>query len=151
MGKHKKSPSMEAPTPERLTKGDDIVPYETEDAGVFAHQNATECQLDRMYHQGRLGDQEHEGKRRYDAGMWLRKLYLKTHPTEGVMGYHDAGKDQGEMTDQMAWNLKCFMDTARHMGLYWRHLDQVCCMNCGYGTVDTLLEALDALADHRGM
>ena len=160
MGKHKKGPSieLEAPTPEQLARGNFVRRPRLKDGGnpdrasdyFPGYVNKAECELDRMLAKGRLGARD-DAERRHKAGMWLRTLYLKTHATEGVMSYHDAGRDQSEMSDEMDWNTRCYRDTWRELDGYWRLLYPVCCLDHRSQEPLALVDALDALADHRGM
>ena len=136
---------LEAPTPEQLARGDFVRRPRLKDGGnpglasdyFPGYVNKNECELDRMLATGRLGDKD-DAERRHKAGMWLRTLYLKTHATEGVMRYHD-------------WNKRCYRDTWRALGDHWRALYTVCCLDKRSQEPLALRDALDALADHRGM
>lgn len=150
-----------APTAERLAKGQSIVRVETITAGATVPVNQEECLLDRLYRAGWLGPPERDpARRRLEAGLWLRRLYIVTHDVaEGVWRYRDGGRDQSEMTDRQAWNHKCYLDTARALGRHWRNLEKACCFDHlpfrarsrGDPRIADLQDALDALADHRGM
>ena len=142
------------PPDERFKHGHTITLCETSAAGVFAHQNHTETQLDFLFYHGFLG-QDDNGKRRYDAGLWLYQLYNKTHPSEGVMSYHDVNQREHEMSDAMAWNLKCYNETSKDLKTHWKTLYQCCCLGrytiTRSGAVSKLRAALDGLADLRGI
>lgn len=137
-------------TPERRQKGN-VVAEETMKAGVYRERAKDECALDVMLEKGRLGWEE-LAMRRYDAGLWLKKLHLKVYRSDGVAWYSEwASRASGEMPDQVAWNWKCWCDTGRAMAGHWAHLYSVCILNkepipeYWQATID----ALDALADHR--
>ncbi len=147
-------PAVAAPTAERLAKGPAIVRVETIAAGVTVPFNKEECLLDRLYRRAWLGPPGGDAaRRRLEAGLWLRRLYVKTHDlAEGVWRYHEGGRDQSEMTDRQAWNHKCYLDTARALGAHWRPLEAACCLDrVSVRSAGALQRALDALADHRGM
>lgn len=140
-------------TPERVKKGREIViePRETASAGnvvMTGQRELQECALDILFRNGRLG-QPKEARSRYNAGYWLRELYLKTHPSEGVGAYSIRLESSGEMTDEMAWNLKTYQDTATDLRRHWRILEQVCCEDHAQGNPLPIWEALDALAELR--
>jgi hypothetical protein len=148
-------------TPERYRHGDRIeqrvrMVDGKEIAGETYAHNATECVLDRYLHEGRLGEGD-TARVRHAGAMWLRELFLKTHPSEGVSAYENTPPPDGfsdlssHMSEAQAWNIRCFNETAKYLGAHWRPLYQVCCLDCGWGTMDPLLDALDALAKHRGL
>lgn len=145
------------PTAEQLAKGGHTYKA-TRDAerakraGEFDLVNLHECQLDRMYHTGRLGGGR-TAEDRYDAGCWLRSLYVTTHNvSEGVADYDGIGHDQSDPSDAQAWNLKVFMDTTQAMKGHWVPLEQVCCMDNEWRyNSDMLWNALDFLAEYRGI
>ena len=134
---------------------------ETITAGVMVPVNEEECLLDRLYRAGWLGPPEDDpARRRLEAGLWLRRLHITTHDVaEGVWRYREGGRDQSEMTDRQAWNYKCYLDTARALGHHWRGLEKVCCFDHlpfrarsrNDPRLAALQDALDALADHRGL
>jgi hypothetical protein len=140
-------------TPERARQARELViePRETESAGnviATGQRELQECALDVLYRNDRLGHPD-LARTRYNAGYWLRELYLKTHPSEGVGAYSIRLESTGEMSDDMAWNLKCYQDTAKDMKRHWRVLEQVCCEDRGLGNPIPIWDALDALADLR--
>ena len=152
--------------PERYRKGDNIIPFQVIEqvkdalgykakAGEIVMLNQSECSLDTMYHRGHLGGHQEDAKRRYDAGMWLRELYLRLHASVGVAAYHDAWSKfqdiSSNLSDVDAWNLKCLAETRHFMGSHWRPLDAVCIMDRRYARPwPKLQEALDILAEYRG-
>ena len=143
------------PTAERLAKGPAIVRVETIAAGITVPFNQEECLLDRLYRRASLGPPGGAAaRRRLEAGLWLRRLYVETHDlAEGVWRYHEGGRDQSEMSDHQAWNHKRYLDTARALGPHWRTLEAACCLDRAPAArgAEALRRALDALADHRGM
>lgn len=140
-------------TPERQKKGLEIV-IEAADRGssgnviITRQRELQECALDTLYRKGRLGSKD-EARWRYNAGFWLRELYLNTHPSEGVGAYSIRLESSGEMTDEMAWNLKAFQDTATDLKRHWRVLERLCCENHIQANLAPVLDALDALRDLR--
>lgn len=126
-------------------------------AGEVVAFDPHECSLDRLFKSGRLGEGE-KSETRLTAGIWLRELFLKTHPEATVGSYDGAPADfnayfdiSTNMTEAQAWNYHCFTETALALSDHWRPLSQVCCLDAGFGGMDVLLDALDALADYRGL
>jgi hypothetical protein len=109
-----------------------------------------ECALDALLLNGALGDGE-VASRRHKAGEWLRSLYVLTHPTRSAMRWETGGRDQAEMSDRTAWNLKCLSDTFRVLGRYRAVVEAVCCDDRAVADVATLQQGLDLLADNRGL
>lgn len=140
-------------TPERRRHARELViePRETGSAGnviLTGQRELQECALDVLYRNGRLGAGD-DARWRFNAGFWLRELYLKTHPSEGVGAYSIRNESSGEITDEMAWNLKAFQDTAMDLKRHWRILEQVCCEDHAQGNPEPIWNALDALYDLR--
>ena len=140
-------------TPERIKHSREMIiePRETESAGnvvLTGQRELQECGLDVLLRNGRLGANG-DARARYNAGMWLRELYLKTHPSEGIGAYSIRLESSGEMTEEMAWNFGCYQDTVKAMGRHWRILEQVCCEDHAQGNRQPILDALDALYEHR--
>ena len=78
-------------TPERMRKSRELIiePRETESAGNVVMTGQRELQaiaLDVLYRNGHLGKGD-DARARFNAGYWLRELYIKTHPSDGVGGY----------------------------------------------------------------
>lgn len=140
-------------TPERQKKGVEIV-IEAADRGssgnviITRQRELQECALDTLYRKGALGKGD-EARWRYNAGFWLRELYLNTHPSEGVGAYSIRLESTGEMTDEMAWNLKAFQETATELMPHWRVLEQLCCENHAQANLAPIIRGLDALRDLR--
>jgi hypothetical protein len=143
-------------TPERARQGTGLVrdtrSFESDGrqmprAGMRAY---AECALDALLLRGALGDGE-VASRRHKAGEWLRTLYLLTHPTRTAMRWETGGRDQAEMSDRMAWNLKCLADTYRAMGRWRAVVEAVCCDDRGVVDIKALQDGLDLLADYRGI
>lgn len=152
--------------PERYRHGDRIIPFQVVEkdkagykakAGEIAMLNQSECSLDLMYHRGHLGNHDHDAKRRYDAGMWLRELHLKLHNVSvGVASYSDAWHKfqdiASDLSDVDCWNFKAFLETRRALKHHWRPLECVCIMDRRYGKAwPALHTSLDLLADLRGI
>lgn len=140
-----------SPTHERMAK--DPMSLSATDA----HKDVTwrldaECELDRLFQSGILGNDEVSAKRRYSAGMWLRQLYIGLYASEGIGCYSkDRITDTGEMSDQQSRNFKTYLDTQRAVPKYWRVLFTVCCESKKYPRVYAIHDALDELARHRGI
>jgi hypothetical protein len=106
---------------------------------------------------GRMDTQaaKDEGARRHEAGVWLRTLYIeKAGLTPGMSYRFDACGGMGELTDDMAWNRKCFNDTMRALPKYGELLTNAICHDDAASALQDmgrLCVALTALADHRGM
>ena len=110
-------------TPQRHAKGHRIVDYQPLRDGKDGYQQKAgelvalvleECSLDVLYHRDLLGKDK---DRRYAAGLWLRELYLKTHPSTTVSAYHDAASRSADIssntTDAQSWNLKVWLEHKR--------------------------------------
>jgi hypothetical protein len=142
-------------TPERVRHSREMIiePRETESAGnvvMTGQRELQECALDILLRNDRLGRKgSDEARWRFNAGMWLRELYLKTHPSEGVGAYSIRLESSGEMTEEMAWNLKAYQDTATDLKRHWRILEQVCCEDHAQGNPTPIWNALDALYELR--
>ena len=108
-----------------------------------------ECALDALLLSGALGDGE-VASRRHKAGEWLRTLYLLTHPTRTAMRWEQGGRNQSEMSERLAWNLKCLSDTYRALGRWRSVVEAVCCDDRGVVDIKALQAGLDLLADYRG-
>lgn len=107
-----------------------------------------ECLLDVLHDCGDLGAPG-IGARRYDAGLWLRRLYLRTHDERVIWRYDTLGRDQSEMSDEMAAAHGLYRRTMLAMGPEFGVLRQVCCDDRPR-QLSYLLRALDRLADWRG-
>ncbi|WP_282608899.1 hypothetical protein [Pelagibius sp. Alg239-R121] len=111
-----------------------------------------ECLLDQLL------DQEVIKPELYDAGVWLRSLYLRTRVSEGVSRYGDLGFDRDggrssfgpEMSDELAWNLRVLRDTMLSLGGHWASLRKLCCDDQMPASRRTLNDGLSALAKLRG-
>lgn len=150
-------------TKERMNHGREMV-IEARDRGTAGNVIMTgqtelqECALDVLYRRGKLcrPDQDKRIARdRYNAGMWLRELYVETHPTDGVCAYSvriDGLSNSGsgyEMSDAEAWNLKAYQDTAKDLRSVWRILEQVCCEDILLANLPPVWAALDKLSELR--
>lgn len=140
-------------TPERARKFREgvIEPRETGSAGnviLTGMRELQECRLDILYRTDKLG-REDDARRRYNAGMWLRHLYLKTHRTKGVGSYSPTHGGGGEMSDVQAWNFKCYQDTANDLRKVWPLLERLCCEDNAWGGPVKIMLALDILAEKR--
>lgn len=138
------------PTQERLEKvagGVDL--EETDRAGVRVVRIKHECLLDALRTAGDLGTAR-TGERRYAAGMWLRRLYLRTQQPVVVGAYGHQTAAAHEMSDEMAEAHATYNRTIIAMGDKFCVLRDVCCHDTRRGTV-SLQYALDYLADWRGM
>lgn len=112
---------------------------------------ASPTALHRMRDAGLLGEGR-DAERRFEAGLWLLNLYAKTHPSEGSADYQVIGRDTGEMSDEMAWNFKCWQETMRWLGIARGVvLQRIVCQNDSMVCAARARDALDALADHRGI
>ncbi len=111
-----------------------------------------ECLLDQLL------DHEVIAPELYDAGAWLRSLYLRTHGSEGVSRYGDVGFDRDggrssygpEMSDELAWNLRTLRDTMISVRAHWPALRRLCCDDRMPGSRLAVVEGLRALAKLRG-
>jgi hypothetical protein len=151
-------------TPERVRHSREMIiePRETESAGnvvMTGQRELQTCALDVMHRNGLLvrpADRKDEARWRFNAGCWLRDLYLKTHPTDGVGAYRvrlEGEKDfimrptpeTPVLLGDNDWNFQCFMDTTRDLKAHWRILEQVCCEDVAPTAVEPVRAALDAL------
>lgn len=136
------------PTPERIKK--DPMSLSATDA----HKDVTwrldfECELDRLKENGLL---EPHTQRRYTAGMWLRQLHINLYASQGIGAYsRDSIADTGEMSDQQAWNFRCYLDVQKAMSRKWNVLYTVCCDDKRYPHLMVVKDALDELALQRGI
>lgn len=150
-------------TPERLQHARSMV-LEPRDRGTAGnviqtgHREAQECVLDAMYADGLLADQKSKLSpgARLNAGLWLRELYLETHQSSGVAAYSvridgiQAVQQAHEPSDEEAWNLKAYQDTAKALKQHWYILETVCCFDITPKWAKSLtIKALDALANLR--
>ncbi|TQV80859.1 hypothetical protein [Denitrobaculum tricleocarpae] len=111
-----------------------------------------ECLLDQLL------DQEVIAPELYDAGVWLRSLYLRTRSNEGVARYGDLGFDRDggrssfgpEMSDELAWNLRAMRDTMLSLKEHWFTLRRLCCDDRMPRSRRAVIEGLSALAKLRG-
>ena len=111
-----------------------------------------ECLLDCLL------DREIIAPELYDAGVWLRALYLRTCNSEGVARYGDLGAERNagqgsfgpEISDEQAWNLRALRDTMLSLGMHWTPVRKVCCEDRMPGSRKALVAGLQALARLRG-
>jgi hypothetical protein len=145
-------------TPERMKKGREMV-IEARDRGsagnviVTGQTELQECALDVLYRRKKLGGPR-DARDRFNAGMWLRTLYVETHPSDGVGAYSVrldgmSGSSERDLTDAEAWNLKAYQDTAKDLHSVWRILEQVCCDNIVLANLPPVWAALDRLRELR--
>lgn len=145
-------------TPERMRHGRELV-IEARDRGTAGNVIATgqkelqECALDVLYRRGKLGPND-VARDRYNAGMWLRELYVETHPSaiasysvklEGLSGQVERPISEKDIGDTEDWNFKCYQDTARDLKSVWRILEQVCCEDIVLANLPPVWDALDKL------
>lgn len=136
-------------TKERWAKPLVLELEETIHAGVRRARSKYECLLDALHENGDLG-QGQTAAVRYTAGIWLRKLYQRTHH-EGVVWRFDLlGHDQSEMSDEQAAAHALYRRTMLMMGPEFGVLRQVCC-DGRPGRLSLLTRALDRLAKWRGL
>ena len=136
-------------TRERWSKGDALELEETIHAGLRRARAKHECLLDVLHDCGDLGEGP-TGARRYDAGLWLRRLYSRTHDEHVIWRYDTLGRDQSEMSEEQAAAHSLYRRTLLAMGPEFGVLRQVCC-DGRPGRLSLLRRALDRLADWRGM
>lgn len=150
-------------TPERMKHARELViePRETGSAGnviLTGQRELQTCALDVLHRKGLLAlptDQKDEARWRFNSGYWLRELYLKTHPTDGIGAYSLRLEGQKgviqkpisaeEINDAEDWNFQCFVDTARDVKRHWRILEQVCLEDTVLASSGPICIALDAL------
>jgi hypothetical protein len=143
-----------------------VVVEETMAAGVTRARNQHECALEILLRTAQLGPRvsanpekwSDEALRRFEAGMWLRRLYHRCKLSGSLtMCYDVGGRDKGEMSDEEAdrlrWNQNALRDTYRALRMWWTPLRDVCGLDHTLTPdgMDRLLKGLDALADHRGI
>lgn len=122
---------------------------------VVHSREAFDCPLDKLFATGRLGGGDKAG-RRYNAGIWLRSLFLTAGIAPRVgMAYNVLGsRNGGGDSEAQDWNRKCYNDTLRDLRKWSMVLQSVCCYDNyprSAGMSELLIEGLDALADLRGM
>lgn len=127
----------------------------TEDAGIDATLILDECLLDTLKFAGQLdGPKQEDVQRRYDAGIWLRRLFGRAGLRRRVgMSFEPRSPSEPAMSDARAWNFRCWKETMQDMGRYRFVLQRVCCfdeMPGSYSLLD-LVHGLDKLADLRGL
>lgn len=137
------------PTPERIAKGGVIDLVETMQAGVRCARVKHECLLDVLRDCGDLGKGQ-EATRRYDAGLWLRRLYLRTHEPVVVGAYGDQTAAAYEISDELAAAHSIYRRAMLALGPEFGALRQVCCQDQP-ARLDTLKRGLDRLANWRGI
>jgi hypothetical protein len=86
--------------------------------------------------------------------MWLRTLYIETHPSDGVGAYSVrldgmSGNSERELSDSEAWNFQAYQDTAKDLRSVWRILEQVCCDDIILAHLPPVWDALDRLRELR--
>lgn len=143
------SPRLDHGTRERWSKSNALKLEETIHAGVLRARAKYACLLDVLHDCGDLGEGP-PGARRYDAGLWLRRLYLRTHDEHVIWRYDTLGRDQSEMSDELAAAHALYRRTMLAMGPEFGVLRQVCCDDRP-GRLSLLQRALDRLADWRGI
>lgn len=107
------------PTRERFNHNGGIVmrvrdSNETESVRIIGATARFESLIDRWRENGTLGGEPLAGWR-HDKAIWLRELYVKTHPSE-VQDFSGSSGGSGEMSDAMAWNLDCYKDVMIDLG-----------------------------------
>jgi hypothetical protein len=135
--------------PERRNRGGGLLIEETMEAGRRRARVRYECLLDLLLASGQLGEPR-EARRRYDAGLWLRRLYQRTHDDVLTQRYDTLGRDGSEMSDEMALEQSLYRRTLLAMGPEFAVLRRVCCDDRPT-RVSLLRRALDRLADWRGL
>lgn len=116
-----------------------------------------ECMLDLLLRAGALGAPgSDEARRRFEAGLWLRELYLeKARLGSGMSCRFDAFGGRGDgadrIPDDVAWNIKCVQDTMRACAPYGPLLTALCCHDDDRYPWRGIDRALTRLADHRGL
>ena len=141
-------------TRERWAQSGGLELEETIVAGVRRARARYECLLDVLYARGDLGGGP-EAVRRYDAGLWLRRLYLRTHKRTVASRYETTNRDLvgrqlAEMSDELAYAQALYRRTLLAMGPDFGVLRSVCCDDRP-SRLSLLLRALDRLADWRGL
>ena len=135
--------------PERWARGA-LALEETAQAGVRRARARYECLLDLLFARGELGEAQ-AARRRYDAGLWLRQLYQRTHDEVATQRFDALGRDQAEMSDEDAAALDLYRRTLLALGPGFGVLRRVCCDDRPAPADGRLPRALDRLADWRGM
>jgi len=135
--------------PERWARGG-LAVEETMQAGVRRARAKYECLLDLLLERGGLGEGR-DARRRYDAGLWLRQLYQRTHDGAAIQRYDTLGRDQAEISDAEAAALDLYRRTLLAMGPAFGVLRRVCCDDRPVPPNGGLRACLDRLADWRGM
>lgn len=112
-----------------------------------------ECELDRMFFDGKLGRPDgDEAKRRYAAGLWLRELHYRCGTEPNVVGGYGAGRGgRQEMTQDQADAMAEFAAAMRALRGYSEVVQRVCVWDRGCRLPATLRAGLDRLADWRGL
>ena len=137
------------PTPERAQHNGGLTrevrdSNESESIRIIGLRARYECRLDEWLGVGMLGRGD-VAQKRHDAGMWLRGLYLKTHPESQVCKYERRSSGGGDgMTDEQAWNFACLQDTFRHLGKCQTDVERVACYDQP-GSVESVREGLDMI------
>ena len=137
------------PTPERLAKGGAIDLEETIHAGILRARAKYSCLLDVLMDCGDLGEST-VAARRYDAGIWLRRLYIRTREPSVVGAYGHQSAAAYEMSDELAAAHSLYRRTMLAMGPEFGVVRQVCCDDRP-GRLALLTRALDRLANWRGL
>lgn len=119
---------------------------EAESVRVLGYRARNECLLDVLLESGDLGRKD-ESLRRYDTGLMLRSLHIRTHPESLGMRYETTQKDKGEMSDMMAWNKKAYQDSLKFLGMAATPVQAVCCYDARQTEYSVVLAGLDRLAD----
>ncbi len=147
----KKEPrqALDHGTEERWRRGGGLELAETIEAGILQARARYECLLDLLHKRGDLGEGP-SGSRRHDAGLWLRRLYLRTHGERLVWSYDQLGRDHSEMSDEQARVHGLYRRTMLAMGPEFGVLRRACCDDRPT-RLSLLRRALDQLADWRGL
>ncbi|CAB4176196.1 hypothetical protein UFOVP1672_77 [uncultured Caudovirales phage] len=140
-------------TPERQRNSRELViePREAGRAGnviMTGQRELQECSLDVLYRTDKLGPSK-QAIARYNAGFWLRQLFIKTHKSAGVGSYAQRTNGSGEMSDVVAWNFKCYQEVATELGGSWRPLEVLCCDDRISSNITPAINGLDRLSELR--
>ncbi len=137
------------PPPERFRHNGGIVrevrdSNDDESIRILGVRARYECRLDEWLGKGFLGGGK-SAQQRHDAGMWLRRLYLETHPESSTCKY-EPRKSGGteEMSDEQAWNFAALQDTLRALGKYQIDVARVVCYDQP-GSVESVRDGLDLI------
>jgi len=133
---------------------------EQTEGGIVTERNvrqSVECLLDVLLRTGELGSPDaDEARRRFEAGMWLRELYIERaqlSPTTSLK--FDSSGRRADFADaipeDVAWNIKVFQDAMRECKPYGTMLTAVCCHDDDGYPRNGIARALTKLADHRGI